>query len=81
MTVGDFYKQLVVDIPKDFHSYYEKTKALIKEARTSFPIKKGVSGYDLERLAELYQAYVTEVLEWFVKYFGLDESGGLENEN
>ena len=61
MTVGELYKRLVVLPPKKYHSYYQKTKDTIAEAKEEFDDIMKTKNRATQRLC---------LLSWAWRWFG-----------
>ena len=85
MTVGELYKRLVVVLPKDYHSYYQKVKDTFVEAKTEFPTCKEWDQFteDMKDADVWYNVldspeegkildYLYEIMVWRERWFGND---------
>ena len=63
MGVGELYKRLVIELPEDYHVYYQKTKDTIGEAKKELDEIMEVKNRATQRLA---------LLSWSWRWFGND---------
>jgi hypothetical protein len=46
---------------------------MLDDARKEFPFKTEMALFDKDKTIEIYQAYMTKLLTWFLKWFGVED--------